>query len=320
MNFYSNSFGWASNSILSYELVLSSGTILNISDTTHPEAFWALKGSNFLGVVTKFEVETRGLEEILFGGYVFETRVAREVYQGFVEYCLLLKGAGETTTLLNLKVGFEGEAVVTISHTTSPATSSPSRFLTERFDNIPSRSSEVNARLLTDVIDHMEEAFGNMQWKATLTLKASELITKLMLDIQKEVMHTASLIESTCKGEGYLALFAQPLGDVFTANSNVDDVFGLHPDDENDSEVPIIFFFQSTWTPASSESEDTCILNLSKQSFRRIEILLEQEGALHPFRYQNYASGTQLGYEGYGEKNLARLREVRKRYGGIREV
>lgn len=326
LNFYSNSFGWASNSILSYELVLSNGTILNISSTTYPDAFWALKGSNFLGVVTKFEIQTRALEEILFGTYVFGIGVTKEVYEGFVEYCGISKGIWETTAILNLKVGFsengeEGrDAVMTISHTTIPATSRPSRFLTDRFDAIPSRSSEIDPRLLTDVIDYMEEPFGNMQWKATLTLKASRLTTNLMLAIQREVMETASKIESTCAGEGYLALFAQPLGDAFTANSDADDVFGLHSEDKNDEEVPIIFFFQSTWTPSYSKSEDTCILSLSKQSFRRIEILLEEEGALHPFRYQNYASGCQLGYEGYGKRNLARLKEVRERYGGIREI
>lgn len=326
LSFYSSSHGWASNSILSYEVVLSNSTILNISSSNHADAFWALKGSNFLGIVTKFEVETRELEKMLFGSYLFDVKYARDVYQAFIEYCIASKRVHETTANLVLKADFGVEELqsktpyLAISHTTSPSTSPPSPILTRLFDAIPSLHSSISKGLITEIIPRMEEPFGDMQWKATLTLKSSFLTPDLLLSIQQEITHTTSLLDSSCKGNknsGYLAFYWQPLGDAFTTTPN--DVFGLYSKHENENEVPIVCFFQATWTPRKGEG-DSCIENLLKRAFERIEKFLEDADALHRFRYQNYASETQIGYEGYGEENLERLRGVRERYGGIRDV
>ncbi len=59
ISYYSGQYGWAANSVLSYGLVTADSKILNVSKTSYPDLFWALKGgSGNFGVVTRFDLAT----------------------------------------------------------------------------------------------------------------------------------------------------------------------------------------------------------------------------------------------------------------------
>lgn len=59
VSFYGNQVGWACNSVINYEMVLSDGTLANVNKTHLPDLFWALKGgSSNYGIVTRFDLET----------------------------------------------------------------------------------------------------------------------------------------------------------------------------------------------------------------------------------------------------------------------
>src|SRR5271169_2382002 len=60
ISFFSGRYGWACDSVLSFEIVLPNGAITTVDPNNHPDLFWALRGagsSNF-GVVTSFTLET----------------------------------------------------------------------------------------------------------------------------------------------------------------------------------------------------------------------------------------------------------------------
>ena len=68
---YGHQFGWACDKIVNYEVVLSSGDIVNANASCFPDLFWALKGGgkNF-GIVTRFDIETIASPKIWGGLHV----------------------------------------------------------------------------------------------------------------------------------------------------------------------------------------------------------------------------------------------------------
>lgn len=49
ISFFANKIGWACDNIASYEVVTASGAIVNVTPTSFPDLYWALRGggSNF---------------------------------------------------------------------------------------------------------------------------------------------------------------------------------------------------------------------------------------------------------------------------------
>ena len=70
LSFYGNQHGWSADNVLEYEVVLADSSIVNVSATSHPDLFWALKGgsSNF-GIVTKFTLRTFPSKKVWAGAY-----------------------------------------------------------------------------------------------------------------------------------------------------------------------------------------------------------------------------------------------------------
>lgn len=58
LSFLSTQHGWAANSVVEYEIVLANATILNVSQTSHPDLWKALKGGiNNYGIVTAYTLK-----------------------------------------------------------------------------------------------------------------------------------------------------------------------------------------------------------------------------------------------------------------------
>jgi hypothetical protein len=69
ISYFSGMHGLACDNVLSYELVAASGKILNVSGTSHPDLYWALRGGgNNFGLVTQFNVAAFPREPTMWGG------------------------------------------------------------------------------------------------------------------------------------------------------------------------------------------------------------------------------------------------------------
>lgn len=74
LSFMSQEYGWATSSILEYELVFANGTVANINEDNHPDLFRALKGGgNNFGIVTSFTVQAHRQDDV-WGGIIFFPR------------------------------------------------------------------------------------------------------------------------------------------------------------------------------------------------------------------------------------------------------
>ncbi|MBD3942410.1 FAD-binding oxidoreductase [Microbacterium sp. NEAU-LLC] len=70
-------WGLASDQLVGAELVAANGDVVEVSDATHPELMWALRGGggNF-GVVTRFDFEAHPLDGVVVGVYGIDGDVA----------------------------------------------------------------------------------------------------------------------------------------------------------------------------------------------------------------------------------------------------
>src|SRR2546422_3118311 len=77
-------YGLAVDNLLSVELVTAAGDVLNVTDETDPDLFWALRGGggNF-GVATWFEYRLHPLKEVVGGVIAFPFDAARDVLRFF---------------------------------------------------------------------------------------------------------------------------------------------------------------------------------------------------------------------------------------------
>jgi len=67
---FGSQVGWSADGILSYEIALACGDIINVTAKSHPDLFWGLKGGlNNFGIVTRFTLKTFPVTSV-YGGVV----------------------------------------------------------------------------------------------------------------------------------------------------------------------------------------------------------------------------------------------------------
>ncbi|KAI5861156.1 FAD binding domain-containing protein [Durotheca rogersii] len=73
LSFMSTEYGWASNSILEYTVVLANSSIVRVTEKDHPDLWMALKGGgNNYGIVTSFLLKAYRQGDIWGGNLVFD--------------------------------------------------------------------------------------------------------------------------------------------------------------------------------------------------------------------------------------------------------
>lgn len=73
MHFLARRHGWVCDNIFRYEVVLGNGEVVEATATSHEDLWLALKGgSNNFGIVTKIEVPTFPMTQMLGGSIAFE--------------------------------------------------------------------------------------------------------------------------------------------------------------------------------------------------------------------------------------------------------
>jgi FAD/FMN-containing dehydrogenase len=80
-------YGLAADNLRSVELVTADGEVLNVTESSHPDLFWALRGGggNF-GVATSFEYRMHPLREVICGLVAHPFDAAPDVLRFFREF------------------------------------------------------------------------------------------------------------------------------------------------------------------------------------------------------------------------------------------
>jgi FAD/FMN-containing dehydrogenase len=89
LGFLMGSYGLTCDNLISVDLVTASGEALTVSERSHPDLFWGVRGGggNF-GVVTSFEYRLHPVERLLAGLVLYPEQAARDALELFREVCL----------------------------------------------------------------------------------------------------------------------------------------------------------------------------------------------------------------------------------------
>jgi FAD/FMN-containing dehydrogenase len=89
IGFLMGSYGLTCDNLISADLVTADGDLLTVSERSHPDLFWGIRGGggNF-GVVTSFEYRLHPVETLLAGLVLYPAEHAREALELFRSTCL----------------------------------------------------------------------------------------------------------------------------------------------------------------------------------------------------------------------------------------
>jgi FAD/FMN-containing dehydrogenase len=81
-------FGYASDYVLSFEIVTADGELRHVSASDEPDLFWALRGGKpDVGIVTSMTIELLPVAEFYAGSIYFDGQYAPELLRAYAEWC-----------------------------------------------------------------------------------------------------------------------------------------------------------------------------------------------------------------------------------------
>ncbi|KAJ5023501.1 hypothetical protein PSV08DRAFT_353703 [Bipolaris maydis] len=308
LSYYSSQYGLACDNVISYEVVIASGEIINVSKTSYPDLFWALRGggSNF-GIVTKFTVAAFQANPLLFGGSRIYTE---EAFPALIKafYSVSTNLAKDPKAFQGLSFGYGGAQLGNAAQLDLAYTEpNPNAPILAQYNAIDSKSivqsSGQNATLAA-LSTTNSDPDGLRQGSLTWTFKLDQNLISTIKDIFFE--EVASIANSTAKSP---SISFQDLSATLIqkTTSNGGNPLGLDPADG-----PLtIALMNLSWSDAA---DDERIEAFALRVKRRASAAALAAGKATDYIYMNYAGPTQDVIASYGAENKARLLEIASKY------
>ena len=320
LSFLTPRFGLVCSNILSYEIVLASGSLVTASASTNDDLWRALKGGcNNFGIVTRFTIRTVPVRDIWSGFLYMPSSQSAKVLTAFYE-CL---GGGRSSdsspsyhshaagpmACFTFIGALRVQAIsVHLAHTGDSAAGHkwPMCWKDSSFARIWRLWSTLRVRTLTSATDELKALNppGKRQILATTTIK-NDLATIF-------ATHTAylgaisSVSRQSVKGLNW-TLVLQPLLPSWACKGDPNPL-GFS---DSDTEPLIIVSFTVNW---SRTSDDDFIKAITRSAMDRIDSAAKANNAAHPYRYLNYCAEWQKPFESYGMENFKFLQGVSTKY------
>ncbi|KAM0801147.1 FAD binding domain protein [Usnea florida] len=318
LSFFSPHFGLVCSNILSYEVVLASGSIATASESTNPDLWCALKGgSNNFCIVTRFKARSFPSTRIWSGFIYMPAFQAAKVLAAFHE-CVNRAESGDPNTTYAAagpiacfshiqKVGVQAIAV-NLVHTKPPENEKkwPAYWRTSPFASLWRLWSTCKVRTLTSATDEMNALNppGRRQAFATTTIKNDPAtITAAHAAYRKG---TASMRHVNVKGLLW-TLVLQPLLPNWARKGDTNPL-GL---DDGTREPLVVVSFTVNW---DERRDDELVQTTIRHAIEQIDAAAAANKTGHRYRYLNYCAEWQKPFEGYGEENWRFLQRVSRRY------
>ncbi|KAM6476385.1 hypothetical protein HDV62DRAFT_375470 [Trichoderma sp. SZMC 28011] len=300
---FSPRVGWACDGVVGYEVVLANGTIANVSATSHPDLYRALKGGgNNFGVVTRYELKTFPQGNMSVNTFSYDVSQVGAVFDAFND----VAADPNFDPYVSLQAGLLYSSAAKAWSVSASAYYTKPVLHPEVYSGFEALPSISNTSSITSVASlAAENPTPPLNWLfATLTLGTS---SETMLDIFKTL--NGSLFDFNPAGGVTWNFAFEPLPSVMLSKSAATggNVLGLNPKDGN----AIVLLFSALW-PNSSSSDS--IYQQGRETFAAIEKVAERKGELRKFEYLNYAGPHQTPLASYGADSLNFLRQVSKKY------
>ncbi|KAH8769239.1 hypothetical protein BGZ57DRAFT_987095 [Hyaloscypha finlandica] len=313
MSFFSGRYGWACDNVNTYEVVFADGSIREVSYSTYPDLYFALRGGgNNFGIVTRFDLLTFPQGDLWAGSQTYlysnETATALNdaVYwlnvnapsdpfgQVILAYAYV-QSFGAWAMSADLQYGKPVAYPPILSNFTKP----PGAIATDLgITNLTALTISFN--------DTNPGGFRETYW--TLTVKNSPTILNDLLNIFMDEINPINTVANMTP-----AIVFQPLTNNIISHfsRNGGNALGITTADGPLISCAVVVNIAISW---SSANDDAKVFGAASSFISRSNTTAYSQGVGFPFIYQNYAALQQPVFENYGQKNLEKLRAVSEKY------
>ncbi|CBX90591.1 similar to FAD binding domain containing protein [Plenodomus lingam JN3] len=308
--FFSPERGWACDSVINFEVVLSTGAIVDANATSHPDLFTSLKGGqNNFGVVTRFDLRTFSQGK-MWGGIVIYTDASDKQ---LLDTLTAFKEPGKFDPYAMFTFGFVYDAAL--------------RTFTSDIAMYHSRPESVNGSTL-EVFAKIEPQIFNSIRTDTPGGFASERLSPIFKSYYMHWSTTTFAISPTI---------------LFRIHTLFRNVSLALTDEYASANLTIACSIQSVPAAATKENpnslgfdplskpeqgliniglafqyDDPTVTEALQQALQILTTAVDRiaisEGVADPHVYMNYAGSWQNVLAGYGNESLVRLKNVAEQY------
>lgn len=346
ISFTSRKRGWAFDNVKNFEVVLANGSISNISHTSHPDLYFALRGggSNF-GIVTRFDLETHQ-QGLFWGGhkfYLLSDIAERKKSMGIVypfnwtpRWFTQKFSAWGVQAACRMGYCSTVKEIAQMLESYSRGYSDPSGQIILSFAFVP----KVDVYLVCVNLMHgRPEPYPPVfkEFEAAKNIYSTTRITKMTgivaeVDWMNKIGYRQSWATATFK---ISVPFLSKLVDIFIAETDpIKHVAGFLPSlilqiitkDEisafrkhggnalgiSEDEGPLLLLNDAI--RYSDAADDEKVHNANDRFMNRAVALSKEMGLDHRYIYQNYANQTQDVFAGLSPENKQRLLQIQKRH------
>ncbi|KAK8105211.1 hypothetical protein PG999_008570 [Apiospora kogelbergensis] len=310
ISYFSNRYGWAMDNIANYEVVLVSGEIIDVNNTTNPDLYWALRGGggNF-GIITRFDLLAYEQQPLFWSG---DRVVDSTIYNNTILDAVLdwaTSGWVDNKSAIEIAFAYVQEYGLWIQESTlthmdpQPNGSHPAAFDGWYKANVTLRDKEGNIPP-TELTQDLESANGKRQLVYTMTVEPDRQLASDILEIWRQEVTPMVNFSDILP-----ALQFQPqTPNIFQAmRRNGGNCVGLQ---DRNSTLLIL-----NWSIGWSDPADDAAVNAAyARVTQRVTELSQARGLFHPFKYANYAHPSQDPIATYGEENKQRLLKISHKY------
>jgi len=306
LSYFSSQMGWVCDSVVNFEVVLSSGKIVQANATSKPDLFLAIKGgSNNFGIVTRIDFPTFSQGQMWGGTTVYDKSAYPELYKAFSDFASTTAPDDKAHIIVaSVFIQGTGEVATTNLYYTKPIANPPAL---QPFTAIqPQYSTTLRTDSLLGLAEEQSSVStnGQRQWFFTTSVRVDQ---QLMLDIHDLWLDTIATLQN--EPGMVISLVFQPITKGLITNSLKRGGNSLGVDV---SDGPFIIILLNTIHDNASSDHivSTSILKLIEQ----IEALAIERQLGANYRFLNYAWKDQKVLESYGKDNIAKLNAASKKY------
>ncbi|KAI8950403.1 putative oxidoreductase [Xylaria longipes] len=300
ISYFGTRYGWTSDTITNYEVVLANGSIVNANAKSNPNLHWALKGgSNNFGVVTRIDLEAFEQGPIWGGTLTYPEVVWSYTAQELAK--INSPNAYDDYAAIFLSWAYTAPTGIVISNTmayTKPVENPP---VFAGLTSLPTLFGTTGMSNMTQLAIDLgnQQIYNTRQLWATNTMISTEAaINATYLRFNESLQAYKSVPNIT------LGYTLEPFPPALYARHGDMNPFGLGT---NKNQSLLVVSFSASWT---DPADDEQVEEATRALINAIDNDNHRLGTYNPFQYLNYAAPWQDPIASYGEESVERLHEV----------
>ncbi|KAH6874067.1 hypothetical protein B0T10DRAFT_415774 [Thelonectria olida] len=307
ISYFSNLYGWACDSVESFEVVLANGAIVKASSKQHSDLYWALRGGgNNFGLVVNFNLITVPLPkgEMWGGTVIYSEDKFPEVADAFVN--IINNSPQDPKAGLWLTWAYFNGSKLAVPELYYAEPDGDAAAIFDDFTAIESISDTTQNQVLSEFADENMEVIphGLREIYSVITTKVDHHLLAFARDLFYENIPELAGIPGISPNLVFQGITIPQLQHM---KKNGGNALGL---DTADGPFFLILL-SAMW---EDKSDDAVVYQWISDVLEKITAEAKKRGVDNDYVYMNYASQFQDVVATYGASNKAKLKKVAKKY------